>query len=559
MSREKKAANTPPAAKPGEERVLLPKQTRQMQDLVASLLDSSGNQREYLISVLLSQVSPSSASEPSHKVVRALSSALIKQLITSLRVGRSAPLSHVLEFCKYIALFPLENPSQFRAALQTAFSTEAEPTPEQRQQLEEAELLSLLTSLDDLPASVLSLEELESRAAPANPCLSIVHQFSLARMLAQNGKLRDFTSLWLRLASDVYQQEGSEAALFVLLNWIKTLDWGNRTATKKLLLLTFGAALKHAGNLLSAILLYELFSLEDKLVSPTEKMHYARQLLKLPVILLNPQQLQHINFFAGNYYSGMHLNVRQSIRYYQHSNYYLHKAWVHLQSLSRFLRDKLPPPEYTGVSPQLERRVIDLESQMSLQNNAYVETLHANYDQIRELYRKVEELSVTDKLTGLRNRRFLADNSRYLFQLAARHKASICFGMLDIDNFKLVNDAHGHLAGDQVLKSCARLLAKGYRRSDLIIRYGGEEFLLIFFDTDQAQFLHLMDELRKKLAAHPFTYKGAPIRITVSIGVTCETGPCLTEKALNVCIERADAAMYQAKNGGRNRVVAYQT
>lgn len=558
MSREKKAGNPPPAPKTGGERVLLPKQTRQMQDLVASLLDSSGNQREYLISVLLSQVSPSSLSEPSYKAVRALNSALIKQLITSLRAGRSVPLSTVLEFCKYINLFPLERPSQFHAALQTAFTHATEHTQEQYQQLEEVELLSLLAALDDVPTSVLSLEELESRSAPANSCLHIVHQFSLAKLMAQNGKLRDFTSLWLRLASDVYQQEGAEAAMFILLNWIKMLDWGNRTATKKLLLLKFGATLKNAGNLLSAILLYELFSLEDKLVSPPEKMHYARQLLKLPGILLNPQQQQHVYFFAGNYYSGMQLNIRQSIRYYQHSNYYLHRAWIHLQSLSGFLREKLPPLKYTAVSPQLERRVIDLESQMSLQNNAYVETLHANYDQIRELYRKVEELSVTDKLTGLRNRRFLSDNTHYLFQLAARHKASICFGMLDIDHFKLVNDAHGHLAGDQVLKSCARMLAKGYRRSDLIIRYGGEEFLLVFFDTNQEQFCHLMDDLRKKLAAHTFTYKGVPIRITVSIGVTCETAPCLTEKALHACVERADAAMYQAKNGGRNRVVAYQ-
>lgn len=544
-----------PGAASGETRN--PSHKKQLHELVAALLDSSGNQRDYLISVLLSQASPDSGNEPSLKALRDFSAPLLEQLIVQIRAGRMAPLSQVLFFFKYIGTFPVVAPEHIHTILQIVHGSENVFTPEQTELFDKIQLLHLLAEIGDYSALEKVLAGLHSDVALACPSFYAVWQMAKAKMQMQKGGLREFTSLWVNLVSDIYQTEGSESALLMILYWINNLDWGEKTAAKKILLLKFGIPLRHAENILSARLLFEIFSLEDKLVSPQEKMNYARQLFKLPSILLSFQQHQFLNFYAGNYFSGMRLNLRQSIRYYQHSNYYLHKSWIQLQSQFKFLHDNLTPTQFADAMHCLERQVMDLESQMSLQNNAYVETLYGNYDQIRELYRKVEELSVTDNLTGLKNRRYLASNLTYMFQLAARHKATICFAMLDIDLFKHVNDTHGHMAGDQVLKNLAKLLTRSFRRSDVIVRYGGEEFLLILFDAELDAVNGLMEDLRQRIKEHQFSFKGQSINITVSIGVTSESAPCLTEEALDACIERADTAMYSAKHAGRDKVVCF--
>jgi len=543
-------------ANPESRRTGNPRHKKQTQELLGALLDSQGNQRDYLVSVLLAQATPNTRSEPEPKTVRALSANLCEQLITLLRAVPSAPDSRLLEFCAYINHFPLRQQQILEAARHLALYNVSK-SPDGSDPFTQVQLLYLLAELEEAETARQIHARLRLETSNLGPCLGFVAQLAQARILQQQGKLREFTDLWLHLVSDIHQQEGSGSALYVLLTWICMLDWGNRTALKKLLLLKFGVPARQAGNILGAKLLYELFCLEDKLISPEEKMGLARSLLRLPPNLLSYRQLQHLHFFAGSYYCGLKLNVRQSIRYYKHSNYYLHRSWKQLQERSAFLSRYLDSERFLAVLPRLEQQVIELESQVSIQNNAYAETLEASYEQIRDLYHKVEELSITDTLTGLRNRRYLDHNIRYLFQLAARHRVQTCFAIVDIDNFKLVNDTHGHLAGDRVLKSFARLLSKNFRRSDVVVRYGGEEFLLVLFDVTAERFRLLLEELRQKVADHTFTHKGISIRITVSIGYTCSAQAPLTEKALSAVIEHADAAAYQAKNSGRNRVLCH--
>ncbi len=267
------------------------------------------------------------------------------------------------------------------------------------------------------------------------------------------------------------------------------------------------------------------------------------------------QQLQYLHFFAGNYLSAVKASFPQSIREFQHSNYYLHRNWSYLRNLSLFLRSMLPPCQFSKAMVHLQRQVVELGSQISLQNSAYVETLHDNYATIKGLLRQVEDLSITDNLTGLRNRRYMANNLYHAFQLAARHKVPVCLAILDIDFFKRVNDQLGHLAGDQVLKSLAKLLLSSFRKSDAVIRYGGEEFLLILFDVSPQRMAELMEELSHKVRDHRFSWQGHPIRITVSIGWTSTCEACLNPDNLNQHIARIDAALYTAKNAGRDQVV----
>jgi len=130
--------------------------------------------------------------------------------------------------------------------------------------------------------------------------------------------------------------------------------------------------------------------------------------------------------------------------------------------------------------------------------------------------------------------------------------------MLDIDHFKLVNDTLGHPAGDYVLKELALLVSKGFRKSDVILRYGGEEFLIILFDSTPQLTFTFMEELRKEVEEHHFEFRNHPISITVSIGMVCSTSFTLTDKEVARYIAKADSALYKAKNAGRNRVMSTQ-
>ncbi|MCK9310517.1 MAG: GGDEF domain-containing protein, partial [Candidatus Cloacimonetes bacterium] len=224
---------------------------------------------------------------------------------------------------------------------------------------------------------------------------------------------------------------------------------------------------------------------------------------------------------------------------------------------SLFMRNHLDAERYIKAMPFLDIRIHELSNQVSMQNNAYVESLQADYNKIEELYEKVGELSLTDSLTGLRNRRYLENNLFQMVVLASRHKVPICFTMIDIDFFKLTNDTYGHPAGDYVLKELAKILTNKFRKSDIIIRYGGEEFLVILFDSSLERSVGIMEELRQNIAQHSFVFRNQVIPVTVSIGISSGDTQEPNHTDLNTFISHADIAMYQAKNDGRNRLAVY--
>ena len=186
-----------------------------------------------------------------------------------------------------------------------------------------------------------------------------------------------------------------------------------------------------------------------------------------------------------------------------------------------------------------------------------MESLQANFDKIEELYQKVGELSLTDSLTGLRNRRFFYDNLQQMIVLAARHRVPICFCIVDIDFFKLVNDNFGHLAGDYVLKELSQMLSQEFRKSDVIVRYGGEEFLIILFDIDTDSCLNMMEIFRQKVERHTFEFRSKLMAITISIGITGESQIDHQCGDLSQFVSQADKALYMAKSKGRNQVVLF--
>lgn len=221
-----------------------------------------------------------------------------------------------------------------------------------------------------------------------------------------------------------------------------------------------------------------------------------------------------------------------------------------LETLSRHARE-LRSKEYDetcalAAPPDLPREVEELFvafSEMACDVRGHIEA--------------IEQLSVQDELTGLYNRRFLFSSGLKLVAAALRAGQPCCCLMLDVDHFKRVNDAFGHQAGDRVLAHIGTLLAAAVRRSDLAVRYGGEEFAVLLVGAGLAQGLEQAERIRRTMAEKPCEAAGHSLSVTISVGVAAvRDGQEFGEAAFDDLLARADAALYAAKAAGRNRVMA---
>ena len=163
----------------------------------------------------------------------------------------------------------------------------------------------------------------------------------------------------------------------------------------------------------------------------------------------------------------------------------------------------------------------------------------------------LKRLATTDLLTGLRNRAYFMDSAATELRRFDRFKRELTMLMIDLDFFKLINDRHGHAAGDEALRVFARVLVGQTRAFDLLGRIGGEEFAVLLSETGGEAGVQIAERLRQAIELASFVFHdSAPIRFTVSIGVA----PCRDGDSLDSLLARADDALYRAKHAGRNRV-----
>lgn len=182
------------------------------------------------------------------------------------------------------------------------------------------------------------------------------------------------------------------------------------------------------------------------------------------------------------------------------------------------------------------------------------------------LYEETRRLSITDPLTGIGNRRHFIELAQREFQRSHRYQRPLSLIMMDLDHFKVVNDTYGHLVGDKVLQAIAKLCERNLRESDIIGRYGGEEFLILLPETpgnstetetnDEHTAKAVAERLRKMVESTPTQTAQGEIPITISLGIAE-----LTENVddLDTLIDRADQALYQAKQSGRNQSVVWES
>jgi len=161
--------------------------------------------------------------------------------------------------------------------------------------------------------------------------------------------------------------------------------------------------------------------------------------------------------------------------------------------------------------------------------------------------------ALRDGLTKLFNKRYLMDRLDSELRFAQRHEVSLSLLMLDIDHFKKVNDAHGHLAGDAVLSQLAAVLSRAVRNEDVVARFGGEEFAIVLRAIGRDPATGMAERLRKLVENTVVETGSKQLRATVSIGVA--GFPAIPAKTVTDLIEAADKALYRAKHAGRNRVM----
>lgn len=173
-------------------------------------------------------------------------------------------------------------------------------------------------------------------------------------------------------------------------------------------------------------------------------------------------------------------------------------------------------------------------------------------DELKKALVELEKLATTDELTGISNRRNFITLAEREFNLAKRQKRYFALLILDIDYFKKINDSHGHIAGDFVIKSVAQQCVLSIRQEDLCARWGGEEFIIFLSESMLEDGIAVARRLRQDIEELSVAFDSEKINVTVSIGVAVYNPE---DKNVNQTIIRGDMALYQAKNNGRNRVV----
>jgi diguanylate cyclase (GGDEF)-like protein len=184
---------------------------------------------------------------------------------------------------------------------------------------------------------------------------------------------------------------------------------------------------------------------------------------------------------------------------------------------------------------------------------AYITTMFSA--DIRYGLQHAKLLSETDDLTGLYNTRGFAIAANRLFSQAMRYGRPASVLMIDSDNLKQVNDTHGHEAGSRLLREVANAVQSELRASDVPARYGGDEFIVLLPETPPKGALDVAERIRDTVASRPLAINGQNVKATVSVGIACfpDDG-----RSLDALAARADRALYQAKQEGRDRVVRYK-
>lgn len=217
---------------------------------------------------------------------------------------------------------------------------------------------------------------------------------------------------------------------------------------------------------------------------------------------------------------------------------------------------------FTNVLGQLitNRRLFQ---QMEIQIEARTSELQRLVEETRRLKDYYASMSMQDQLTGLHNRRYFYEQVELSLAQHKRYRYPFCLLMMDIDHFKTINDDYGHAFGDEVLVTVADALKSLVRTTDILVRFGGEEFVLIFVNTSCDNGMAFAERIRAQIKTLRWQQAGVDVKLTISIGLYCLNPDCVDNEQLVSNIDHimhcADTALYRAKENGRDRVEVFET
>jgi diguanylate cyclase (GGDEF)-like protein len=213
------------------------------------------------------------------------------------------------------------------------------------------------------------------------------------------------------------------------------------------------------------------------------------------------------------------------------------------------------PPQEFSVEAESGKRYYRCSADSVMHKDRAICTCITIYDNtsVRNLMDEIMQMAEHDALTNLMNRRSFCRDAEKKCNEILRYGGKAFLMMFDIDYFKKVNDSYGHLAGDEVLRAVSKILSNRFRKTDMVGRYGGEEFCVFLLAPNGEKAVEIAEECRRQVENLQIQFEGKTIRVTISIGVA-EFLPAQHE-TLTMLISDADAALYEAKSSGRNRVV----
>jgi diguanylate cyclase (GGDEF)-like protein len=176
--------------------------------------------------------------------------------------------------------------------------------------------------------------------------------------------------------------------------------------------------------------------------------------------------------------------------------------------------------------------------------------LQQSNDTIRAQAERLQELSVRDEMTALHNRRYFNAHAAVAFAQAERYSRPFAVAIADVDHFKKINDTFSHAIGDEVLRRVAQLLADRTRESDIVARFGGEEFVVAFAETPLPEATATCERIRKAIERYPWSDLHPDLTVTITIGVDGR----VARGSVEAMLAAADGRLYEGKKSGRNRV-----
>jgi diguanylate cyclase (GGDEF)-like protein len=255
-------------------------------------------------------------------------------------------------------------------------------------------------------------------------------------------------------------------------------------------------------------------------------------------------------------------NFQHLIKHFDLSRELMFKRWndLYLNILNQLPNESLHPE----LKNLLENDLNNLISENEYLTDHYFQYLKDAYLKLEKMYQKFHEQSLTDDLTSLNNRRHLYANYPNLVYLAVRQKKPIAIIVFDIDNFKKINDTYGHQKGDEVLIIIAETMKNFVRKSDFSIRFGGDEFLILLYDSLSSTAIMIAESIRDSIMRTLFKdNEGNQFRISISMGISSkspekfitETGD--VKQFFEDLVKEADIAMYHAKYHDKGKVIVY--